>query len=101
MKKYENCGITSKLTEKKLTIEISIKNLISAFELSPNNFDKSKVKRDKRNEFAEFVAEHIIEKCDSETGDTYMTDAFDRVFDLLLEGYEDGRDFIKFGEEDE
>lgn len=88
------------LTKKKLKIEISIKNLVSAFELSPNNFDESKVKRGKRNEFAKFVAEHIIAECDSETGDTYMTDAFDSVFDLLFEGYEDGSNFIKWGNEE-
>jgi hypothetical protein len=51
--------------------------------------------------FAEFVAQKIIDECiDSETGESPMSKAFDTVFDLLFEGYEDGREFIKFGEEE-
>jgi hypothetical protein len=101
MKKFENLGFTTKLTNQKLTIEIPIKNLVTAFELSPNNYDESKVKRGKRQMFAEFVAKQILEECDSETGDTHISRAFDSVFDLLIEGYEDGREFIKFGDEEE
>lgn len=101
MKKFENLGIISKLTNEKLSIEIPIKNLVSAFELSPNNYDESKVKKGKRQMFAEFVAKYILEECDSETGDSSITKAFDSVFELLMEGYEDGREFIKFGDEDE
>lgn len=100
MKKFENLGFTSKLTNKKLTIEIPIKNLVNAFELCPNNYDESKIKRGKRQMFAEFVAKQILEECDSEAGDTHISKAFDSVFDLLIEGYEDGSEFIKFGEED-
>jgi hypothetical protein len=100
MKKFENLGFTSKLTNDKLSIEIPIKELVSAFELCPNNYDESKVKRGKRQMFAEFVAKQIIEECDSETGDTPMTKAFDSVFELLFEGHEDGSEFIKFGEEE-
>ena len=100
MKKFENLGITTKLTNKKLTIEIPIKNLINAFKFYPNNHNESKVKRGKSQMFAEFVAKQIIEEClDSETGDSPMSKAFDSVFDLLFEGYEDGREFIKFGED--
>jgi len=99
MKKFENLGITTKLTNKKLTIEIPIANLANAFELSPNNHNESKVKRGKSQMFAEFVAKHILEECNQETGDTHITKAFDNVFDLLIEGYEDGEEFIDFGEE--
>jgi len=100
MKKFENFGFTTKLTNKKLTIEIPINILIKAFELYPNNYNESKVKKGKKQMFAEFVAKQIIEEClDSETGDSPMSKAFDSVFDLLFEGYEDGREFIKFGED--
>lgn len=99
MKKHKNLGFTTKLTNKKLTIEISINDLVNAFKLCPNNYNESKVKRGKRQMFAEFVAKQILEECDQETGDTYITKAFDGVFDLLFEGYEDGRDFVNFGEE--
>lgn len=101
MKKFENLGFTTKLTNDKLTIEIPIRNLVTAFEFCPNNYDESKVKRGKRQMFAEFVAKQIIEEClDSETGESPMSRAFDSVFDLLFEGYEDGEEFIKFGEEE-
>jgi len=45
--------------------------------------------------FAEFIAQQILNECDSETGDTHISKAFDSVFDLLIEGYEDGREFIE------
>ena len=100
MKKFENLGFISKLTDEKLTIEIPIKNLVSAFELCPNNYDESKVKRGKRQLFAEYVAKQILEECDQETGDTYISNAFDSVFELLFEGFEDGSEFIDFGDEE-
>jgi hypothetical protein len=100
MKKFENLGFTSKLTDDKLTIEIPVKNLITAFELCPTNYDESKVNRGKSQIFAEFVAKQILEECDQETGDTHISKAFDSVFDLIFEGYEDGSEFIKFGDED-
>lgn len=52
-----------------------------------------KVKRGKRQEFAEFCAQHILDECDQHTGGTYLTEAFDSMFDLLFEGYEDGSSF--------
>jgi len=100
MKKFENLGFTSKLTNTKLIIEIPVKILVSAFEFYPNNYDESKVKKGKRQMFAEFVAEHILDECDSESGDTFISKALDGVFDLLIEGYEDGREFIEFGEDE-
>jgi hypothetical protein len=83
-------------TYDKVKIEIPIANLISAFEGSPSN-DESKVKRGKRKEFAEFIAENIVADCDSEDGSTPLTQAFDKVFDLILEGCEDN--FINYGHE--
>ena len=100
MKKFENCGFTSILTNDKLKIEIPISSLVCAFENSPNNFEECTVKRGKRKEFAEFCAEYIVEECDSETGNTYLTEAFDKMFDLLFEGHEDGREFVKFGQDE-
>lgn len=100
MKKYENLGFTSILTEDKLKIEIPIRNLVMAFQTSPNNYDESKVKKGKKQMFAEFVAKQILEECDQHTGDTHITKAFDSVFDLLFEGFEDGREFIDFGDKE-
>jgi hypothetical protein len=101
MKKFENLGFTSKLTNEKLTIEIPIRNLVMAFKTYPNNYNESEVKRGKQYMFAEFVAKQILEECDQEDGSTHITKAFDSVFDLLIEGYEDGSEFVDFGDEDE
>lgn len=100
MKKFKNLGFTSILTENKLKIEIPIRNLVMAFETNPNNYDESKVKRGKKQMFAEFVAKYILEECDQEDGATHITKAFDSVFDLLLEGFEDGSEFIEFEDEE-
>lgn len=101
MKKFENLGFTSKVTSNKVIIEIPIRNLVMAFKTYPNNYDESEVKREKQQMFAEFIAKQILEEYDQEDGSTHITKAFDSVFDLLIEGYEDGREFIKFGDEDE
>ena len=93
MKKFENCGFTSVITKNKLKIEIPIKSLVYAFEYSPNNYDEMKIKKGKRQNFAEFCAKYIVEECDQETGNTYLTDAFDKMFDIIFEGYEDSSDF--------
>lgn len=94
MNKYKHAGFTSFISGNKLVVEIPISNLVCAYNYSPNS-DGSTVKRGKRKEFAEFVAQYVIEECDQETGDSPITGAFDKVFDLLLEGYEDGHEFIK------
>ena len=97
MKEFERLGLTSKLTNEILSIEIPIDNLVNAFELCPNNYHEDKVKKDKKQMFAEFIAQQILNECDSETGDTHISKAFDSVFDLLIEGYEDGSEFIESG----
>jgi len=97
MKEFERLGFISKLTNETLTIEISINNLVNAFELCPNNYYEDKVKKDKKQMFVEFIAQQILNECDSETGDTHIFKAFDSVFDLLIEGYEDGSEFIESG----
>ena len=94
MKKFENIGFTSTVTRTKLTIEIPIKNLVFAFENSPENYEEAKVKRGKRGKFAEFCAKYILEECDQEDGSTYMHKAFDQMFDLIHEGYIDSDEFV-------
>lgn len=101
MKKYENIGFTSILTADKLKIEIPISALINSFNYCPNNSTELTVKRGKRQVFSEFCAKNIIEECDPETGGTYISEAFDKMFELIFEGYEDSREFIHDPEEDE
>ena len=94
MKKFENMGFTTKVSNGKLTIEIPVKNLVMAFENMPDYEYPNKVKKGKHTAFAEFCAEHIIAECDQEDGSNYLHKAFDQMFELLIEGYEDGSDFI-------
>ena len=94
MRKYENLGFTSVVTNDKIKIELPIKNLVTAFEYSPENNGEIKIKRGCRNKLADFVAKHIIQECDQETGETYIINAIDHVFELILEGYEYSDDFI-------
>ena len=94
MIKYENLGFTTKVTKDKIMIELPIKNLVTAFEYNPENNGELKIKRGCRNKLAEFVAKHIIQECDQETGASYIAETIDRVFELILEGYEDSDEFV-------
>jgi len=100
MNKYENLGFTTIVTDDKLKIEIPIDNLVTAFEFSPNNIGEVQLKKDCEKLLADFVAKHILQECDQETGDTYISNAIDQVFDLILEGYENGDGFIIETEQD-
>ena len=99
MKKFENCGFTSIVTNDKLKIEIPISNLVFAFENAPNNQDENgnpaTIRRGKRKEFAEWVAEEVISEADPEDGATYTHQMFDRVFDQIFEGYVIASEFVK------
>lgn len=103
MNKFENMGFTSSVTNDKLKIEIPIKNLVTAFELSPNNYDEVKIKRGKRKAFAEWVARTVVSEHDAEDGASFLHECFDNVFDQLFEGFEtDGWDeFVKESSEEE
>jgi len=104
MNKYEDNGFVTKVTNDKIEIEIPIANLVCAFENSPDNMSDDgycKIKRGKRKEFANFVAKFLLNECDQETGATFISNAFDGVFNLLFEGYEDGEEFIKEISEDD
>lgn len=57
-----------------------------------------KVKKGKRQEFAEYVAQQLMEPCDSETGLSHIEQAIDNVFLSVFEGYED---FAKYPGYDE
>lgn len=102
MKKYSNLGITSIVTNDKLKIEISITGLVNGFNLSPNNsMPETTVKRGKRKEFAEFIAQKIIDGADPETGESLVADMFERAFSDTFEGNDFEEDIFKYPEEDE
>lgn len=87
MKKFENLGFTTAVTNDKLKIEISISGLIAGFNGSPNNsFEQIKVKRGKRKEFAKYIAQKIIDEADSETGESYLMQMLESAFEDIFEG---------------
>ncbi len=103
MKKFEYNGFTATVTKDKVKWEIPISNLINAFYYSPMNMFEdedsgTKIKKDKRQEFAEYIAEKMFDEVDSETGASYIEEALDKVFE---EAYESGAEFIKYADEDD
>lgn len=85
--------------DKKLQMEISIKDLKYLFESDPNNFDESKVKRGKTREFAEWIAKMLEEESEQETGEPYWSEPFTKLFERALEGDTETKDggLIKYG----
>jgi len=96
MEKYESLGFTAIVTNNKLKVEIPINNLIDGFRDSPNNHDEVKVKRGYRREFVTYVAKSLIDQGNSESGDSFIMEALELVFEELFEGAED---FITYPEE--
>lgn len=94
MKKFENNGFTATVTKDVVRWEIPIRNLIHAFNYSPNNYSEDgenfiSVKRGKRQEFAEYVAQQLIMQCDGETGASHMEQAIENVFEEVFSGDEE------------
>lgn len=94
MKKFEENGFTATVTDKVVRWEIPISTLIEAFNNSPENYSDDgehyiTVKRGKRQEFAEYVAQQLMLECDSETGASHIENAIDNVFLNVFEGDED------------
>jgi len=99
MKKFENMGITTIVTNDKVKIEVSISGLVNGFKYHESNFDEEiKIKRGMRNQFAEWFAENVIVQEDQETGTSYIANAFDRVFELIFEGFE-APDFVRYNDD--
>jgi hypothetical protein len=100
MKKFEHNGFIATVTNDTVRWEISITNLISAYNNNPNCYTEdgvnyASIKRGKRQEFAEYVAKSMFDEVDQETGATYIEEALDRIFDTADENSEE---FIKFPE---
>lgn len=94
MKKFEENGFIATVTNKVVRWEIPISLLISAFNNSPENYSEDgehyiTIKRGKRQEFAEYVAQQLMLECDSETGASHIEQAIDNVFLNVFEGDEE------------
>ena len=93
----EMLGFKVSVENGKLSLEISVDNLVSGFNGNPNKFEECNIDESKKQQFAEYVANSLIEPSDSETGDSLIMKALDRVFEEAMENSEE---FINF-EEDE
>jgi hypothetical protein len=84
------------VSEKRLTIEIPISTLVSAFNYYPNCPDGTKVKRGKAQDFAELCAKHLHDEIDQETGASHITAMFDGLFEHFVDGFIDADDIVNF-----
>lgn len=94
MKKFEENGFTATVTKDVVRWEIPISSLVVAFNNNPENYSEDgehyiTVKRGKRQEFAEYVAQQLMLECDSETGASHIEQAIDNVFLGVFEGDEE------------
>lgn len=85
--------------DKKLQMEISVKDLKYLFESDMNNYNESKVKRGKSQAFAEWIAKMLEEESEQETGEPYWSEPFTKLFERALEGDTETKDggLIKYG----
>jgi hypothetical protein len=105
MQKIEENGFIATITKNKIKIEMSISNLEYAFNNSPNNYSEDgenfiKVKRGKRQEFAQYVAEQLLLSEDPDTGDSLLVQAIEKVFEQVFESDEEFAKFPGYDEED-
>ncbi|SHG89930.1 hypothetical protein SAMN02744040_00087 [Tepidibacter thalassicus DSM 15285] len=90
MKKFENLGITTIVTGDKIKIEVKISGAVNAFNNSPNNFTpEATVKKEKRAEFAEYLAKALVDGSDPDTGDSPVMAMFENIFQEIYEGAEE------------
>jgi hypothetical protein len=88
-------GFTVKVLNKKVVIEMPIANLVRGFNLSPNNYGECKIKRGKRQEFAKWLVENLLDEANVDTGDNFIVTMLDSVYERAYEGAED--EFVKYG----
>lgn len=98
-KKYTDQVMKFEITKDKLKMEISLKDLAWLLENSPNNCVDGdggviKVKRGKRQEFAEYIVKMLMDVGDSDSDNTRWGEPFENIFLEIFEGAED--EFIKY-----
>lgn len=106
MKEFNQQLLKFKITNDKLKMEISLKDLVWLFENSPENtYDGEsvgvKVRRGKRQEFAKFIVDNLMdESSNGGNGDDVVWGVpFEEVFMRIFEGAED--EFCKYFSEDD
>lgn len=97
--KFKEYGVTATTNDKKITIEIPIKFIVDKYN---NNIDgcDNRVKPKYKADFINYIAENlIIEKHNSETGNSYLFDAIYRLFEDIDNDLE--FEFVKYNDDDE
>lgn len=84
------------ITDKNITITLDNKDLAYLLKNSPNNFSEAHVKRGKDRDFAEYVANQLIESEDADTGDCYLISALEQIFETATD---DCIDCLKMNED--
>ena len=104
MKEFNDQLLKFKITNNKLKMEISLKDLVWLFHNSPDNtYDGenigAKIKRGRRQEFAEYIVNMLMDDSPNNGNNTRWGEPFEDVFMEIFEGDED---FCKYtGYEDE
>ena len=98
MKKFDSQLLKFSITKKKLKMEIGLKDLVWLFNRNPNNFDGNKpfakIRRGKRQEFAEYVVGMLMDDSLYEKDCIRWAEPFENIFNEILEGAEDS--FCKY-----
>jgi len=103
MKKFEEQLTKFYITNDKLKMEISLKDLVFLFENCPNNMDYNgnfpgcKIKRGKRQEFGEYVVRMLLDDAPNERDTIRIGEPFDDIFEEIMESCED---FCQYPSED-
>jgi len=103
MKEFNTNLLKFKITNDKIKMEISLKDLVALFNTDPNNYDGdkavAKIRAGKRQEFAEHIVTMLMDESQYDGNNTKWSQPFSDIFSDILEGAED--EFCKYIEEDE
>lgn len=95
MKEFNDQVMKFKITNDKLKIEISLKDLVWLFHNSPDNCNYdgtglgAKIKRGKRQEFAEYIVNMLMDESPNNGNNTRWGEPFEDIFIGIFEGAED------------
>lgn len=104
MKKFKYFDYVATVTDKVVRWEIPIANLIYAFENSPDNPSEDgenfiSIRKDKKKDFAEFIAKALMEECNQNTGESYIEKAIGECFIERI--YEEYQEFAKYPDDED
>ena len=104
MKDFNDFLMKFSIDDNKLKMEISLDDLVFLFENCPDNmtdygdFPGYKIKPDKKQEFAEYIVNMLLDDAPNEKDTIRIGEPFDDIFIEIMESYED---FCIYPEDDE